>query len=1228
MKSFPCLFPGRICLSLVAVTLWSTGLASAASLFDLGERYFEAFDDQQGLTADIVMDIQQDATGFIWLGTQSGLVRYDGYEFTSFNYAEDDPRSISGNYVRTLAVVGGKLWAGTNADGISIYDPMSGEFTRIQNDPQDKQSLADNDVWSLTSDDESVVAATRTGITVFNREDGNTRRVEEIQGCEFLFNEGRLSSLFLDSERLFIGSFFGLCRVDLRLQPLFSSSWKGEEVSGLSGQRVFSVDRLRENELWVTTRNNGIAVIDLQSDGVRWIPVDAENPAALNNAWVDEVALVDGAVWAATAGGGIAIIDPNSLSVKEHIIHQPASVTGLALNDVSAVFKDDTGIVWLGTWGEGLNRFNPANSAFKILRQNPYNKNSLGDSHIQSVKELQNGDVWLGTALSGVQVVRPGVGVVKSYTAVPGEEGALQNSFIHSIEQLPNGEVWVGTNQTGAYRYNPATDDFTQFTTEQGLTDDLVRTLFADDEGTLWMGTDAGLTRADPRTETFEAVKIAGSGEVLDKLVGTIAQYQGDLWVGTGDGLYLIPRGMNTALALKVDPQWPLADNYISDLMLDSRGWLWVSTSQGVNVLQGWDGEAAQFRSVNEALGLPAGSLGGAMEEDGLVRIWLQSLLIDPRDWSSKRINRSDGWDVGNTWNGSNEKLSDGTLLFGGTRGLMMVRPEAFRQTSDPARVVITHAELDSNPLSLDQMAPMVLPAGIKSFSVEFAALNYAHSKQMQYRYKLEGYDDEWVTTSAKNRRATYSRLAPDDYTLRLGSAVTGDTEFMEISIPITQLPRWYETAVFRITSAMFAMVLMYLLYRQRVQTLYRQKQALDLLVERRTQNIRQLAQAGQDITASLNIDQVVHAIKDHVSSLMAVDVFAIGLLDAQSDCLDVKFHYEEGQRIEGLHRDLSDKTSAAVWCVRHRKVLAISSEDELREVSPTLRLTERPRRMHSLIFHPLIVDDKAIGFLSLQSHEVNAYGDNEQQMLKTLAAYAAGAIDNAESLRKLNEAKAEIERVSLTDQLTGLSNRRFLEKFIPGEINRLQRLIAGGSEERLGLIMVDADHFKQVNDTHGHDAGDRVLVQLAEILKSACREMDWAIRLGGEEFLVVTRVNNRDQLLGLAERFRRNVESHSFDIGAPDSLRKTCSIGVCSYPFVIDEASSLSWERTMGLADEALYMAKHEGRNRWVALFERELLDAKSIVDASSEDLQGLINTNQIVAVRSEGVVEKLVHQ
>jgi diguanylate cyclase (GGDEF)-like protein len=178
---------------------------------------------------------------------------------------------------------------------------------------------------------------------------------------------------------------------------------------------------------------------------------------------------------------------------------------------------------------------------------------------------------------------------------------------------------------------------------------------------------------------------------------------------------------------------------------------------------------------------------------------------------------------------------------------------------------------------------------------------------------------------------------------------------------------------------------------------------------------------------------------------------------------------------------------------------------------------------------------------------------------------------------RELETAYAQIEEASLTDPLTGLRNRRYLEQTIGADLDVSSR---GGVERDMVILMVDLDHFKSVNDRHGHAAGDAVLVQLARLLQRTFRTSDHVVRWGGEEFLIVARFVDGARATELAEKLRAAVESHEFVLPDGAVLRKTCSIGVAVWPFT----PAVTWEHAVDLADAALYEAKRGGRNAWKA--------------------------------------------
>ncbi|MBN2346408.1 MAG: GGDEF domain-containing protein, partial [Candidatus Aminicenantes bacterium] len=181
-----------------------------------------------------------------------------------------------------------------------------------------------------------------------------------------------------------------------------------------------------------------------------------------------------------------------------------------------------------------------------------------------------------------------------------------------------------------------------------------------------------------------------------------------------------------------------------------------------------------------------------------------------------------------------------------------------------------------------------------------------------------------------------------------------------------------------------------------------------------------------------------------------------------------------------------------------------------------------------------------------------------------------------------------------ITDPLTGLRNRRFLEETIREDTSAIQRELhdmrsgrrpPGEHAASMGIFMLDIDRFKKINDLYGHEAGDAVLAEIAARLQGMMRQSDTVVRWGGEEFLVLTRRSGPDDAFVLAERIRRHIEETAFPVGPGATVRKTLSVGFCLYPFLSGGEDKLSWAQAVALADTALYLAKHNGRNLAVGL-------------------------------------------
>ena len=370
---------------------------------------------------------------------------------------------------------------------------------------------------------------------------------------------------------------------------------------------------------------------------------------------------------------------------------------------------------------------------------------------------------------------------------------------------------------------------------------------------------------------------------------------------------------------------------------------------------------------------------------------------------------------------------------------------------------------------------------------------------------------------------------------------------------------------------------------------------------------LEHLVAIGQEITTHLEAGAVYRALARHVHGLLDAAHLSIFVIEADGHALACAHGSEAGRPGAAVGMSLTDQSDAA-RCVRERREVLVEREAAQGGAPGIL----------SELFAPLLIGERVIGAMSVQSFAQHAYGERERLIFRSLCSYGAIALDNADAyrqvaatLQKLSSTQAQLveknlelekayqalEDVSLTDQLTGLRNRRFFLQHVEGDVAMALRhhddpLRSTAEDEQVGpgcdmvFFMVDLDYFKDVNDAHGHAAGDAVLVQMQERLREVFRESDHLIRWGGEEFLVLARATHRDNAKVVAERIRNAVARRPFVLADGTALAKTCSIGFACFPFVQEEPRLLSWSEVVELADRGLYLVKRSGRNGWAGIY------------------------------------------
>jgi diguanylate cyclase (GGDEF)-like protein len=1037
-------------LLLGAALSLSSPLYGSAAPSRLGLVSFQRVAIPDDVPAHLCTALAQDRTGLLWIGTQAGLVRYDGYAFRVFRPDPQDPHSLGGSYVRTLlAAADGRVWAGTFSGGVSVYDPATERFTRFQHDPKNPASLAHDHVEGLAEDAAGRIwVATYEGLDRIDPRSGRIDHFRHAAEDPQSLADDRVRGLLVDrGGRLWVGSRDGLQR--------WLGDGRGFARAGLSGEFVSKLFADRQGRIWIGTPDHGAAVLDPATGLLRRLPPRPQAPDGLSHYWVYDFAQVaPEEIWIATFGGGVDVVDPASLRVVDRLQHDPALESTVGGDRVGALLRDRSGLVWVGTWGQGMARHDPATRALRTLRYSPSRPEGLSHPAAVRALEMQDGTLWVGTNGNGVDIFDRARGRIGGHRPNPLDPGALADGSVTCLAQAADGTIWVATLNGTLHRLRPGAHGFERFAEAQGLPGGPIRTLVFGPDGALWTGSAQGLARIDPSTSQVTAFhhRPGDPRSLTSDTVEALAfTADGTLWIGTDSGLDAFDPRHGTAVHFQHQPgqhqpgsRAGLPDNWVPDLMVARDGRLWVATQGGACILTGWDGRTARCEPVAERIGRPPGPVESLIE-DAQGWVWLgPRLRVDPKSWKSQELGPADGCDFRSFFIASRSRTAGGELLFGSPEGLLLVRPEQIATWTYAPPVVVTSLHVDGvERRGAAQLQRIVLAPAERGFRLDIAALDYTSPQKNAYRYRLEGFDPGWSTADAAHRTLTYTNLPPGSYTLRIqGSNRSGLWSAREVRLPVTVLPAFYQTAWFRALIVLLALALAYGGYRLRVRRLQARSRELEGLVRERTQELE--------------------------------------------------------------------------------------------------------------------------------------------------AAYA------------------RIEEASLTDPLTQLRNRRALEQAIATDtelaLRRHEDGAAGGGAD-LVFLLLDLDHFKSVNDTHGHAAGDAVLVQTAALLRAAFRASDHVVRWGGEEFLVVARFIDRRDAPELAEKVRTAVAAHGFRLADGTTLRRTCSVGFAAYPFSPLHPRAVSWEDVVDVADLGLYAAKRGGRNAWVGIEAGDAPDPEQALRRFRED-------------------------
>ncbi len=811
---------------------------------ELGMPLVEAIADSGQILNGIVTALAEDPEGFVWIGTQNGLLRYDGYRFRRFALRAEDDRSLGGIFVRRLWVApDGRLWVGTNSDGVAVFDPESEQFTRFLPDPAVPGSLASGRVDAFASDGEGGVwIGTDDGLDHWSPGRQALEHHRAVAGQAGALGDSHVRSLLLDRRgTLWVGTWDGLSLL-ARGSRRFERFTPSAGPDPLAGQQIWALFEDAAGRIWWGSRDQGAGWLEPTSGELHHLPPGT--PGGVGHPWVSGFAQPRAdELWVATYGGGIDVLEPATGRLTRRFRHTRTVDSTIASDTIGALMADRSGLLWIGTWGSGLNRVNTANRAFRMVRHVPGDAHSLSLDDVFSVLELGDGTVWVGTNGNGIDVLDLEKGVIGGIRPAPADPHGLPDGAVIALAESPDGTVWVGTRQAGLLSYDRRTRRFTSWATLEGSGHKQVQRLLVAANGHLWIGTNGGLLELDPASRrlrgftTREQPQAPFTGSVNPMATTP----DGTLWVGTDTGLYALPPGEELLVTIRSEPGRTdsLSHADVNGLAVDSSGDLWVATAQGIDRLVSWDGRLARFESLNTRLGRPRGPLAANLVLAGDGRMWDIGVAIDLPAGEVLSFDRGDGFDVGGGWIGAYTRTRGGKLLFGGPRGLLVVEPAALVPWSYQPPLVVSSLQVDGEPRPAASLETLELAPQARGFSLEFAALDLSGPRILRYAYHLEGYEPDWVEVTAERRLATFTNLDAGRYTLRVKATNrVGQWSPHELALPVLVAPAFHETLWFRGLLTFAAGLVVYGAYLVRVRQLAARARHLEALVQERTADL------------------------------------------------------------------------------------------------------------------------------------------------------------------------------------------------------------------------------------------------------------------------------------------------------------------------------------------------------------------------------------------------------
>jgi ligand-binding sensor domain-containing protein/signal transduction histidine kinase len=508
------------------------------------KRYMHDDLNSRSLNDNHINELYLDREGRLWVGTQKGLDLLDPTTdlFTHYVYEPSQQEGITGKSITAILQDSrGNMWIGTHAGGLNRFDPQSNKFTAYQSSPEIENSISDDSVTALAEGRNNTLwVGTQKGLNRFEPDTGNFERFLHLDRKPGSLINDSITSLLVDSTgNLWVGTMSGLDRLSGAGKDFAHYQNDPTFIKSLSADDITSIYEDRGGVLWFGTYSAGVNKYDRQRDDFAYYRRDPTNNNSLSSNFVSSIFVdSEGYVWVGTFEDGLNRLTRSTNQVV-HFRHSSSRPTSINSDEIMSIVEDQDGVLWVGT-GNGLDRFDRITLAFKHFQRRPDNPDSLSANRVYKVYVDRQNNIWVGTA-AGLDRYDRNTNTFIHYSPQVENPRSLSGTSVNSILEDRQGKLWVGTYESGLNRFDPETGEFTRYRYDPGnktsISNDSILSIFEDSQGRIWVGTfGGGLNLYHPESDSF-SYYLEKDGLSNGVVYGIMEDPRANLWMSTNFGI-------------------------------------------------------------------------------------------------------------------------------------------------------------------------------------------------------------------------------------------------------------------------------------------------------------------------------------------------------------------------------------------------------------------------------------------------------------------------------------------------------------------------------------------------------------------------------------------------------------------------------------------------------------------------------------------------------------------